>query len=827
MMSSTERDLRQMKPILGSLGLITAGIIWSYFYQAPGLSLGFLLLVVPVCLIPEYQISLPLISFSIPLRYLLICAGVAWFEPGQAVWAVGGIILGSAVAGLVRGQLSFWGRIPQDTPAFFAAWITVISAIYLKPLAVYWPGHSILILLLLKINLLVFLQFLGQLLRETDFRWGKIVTGWKGFPSAVFQFLWLSSLTLLWSDYCLTNPNWGIFLVPLPLLVLAFWWYQKKNHDLSLEFSRQKEQVNIQTAIIEALMLAIDAKHRTTPGHSRRVEIYSLGIARSMGIQSEEDLNALKIAAMLHDIGELGVPDYLLSKPGKLSEAEFSRIVRHTEIGANLLEPIKFPYPIVQLVRHHHERVDGNGYPYGLKGDEIPLGARILAVAESFDALTTLRPYKKAISCQEALSIIREGSGRAYDSDVVAALMQIIPDVYKTAARVQPATPGVFSAPNPAIAGTPEELKLRMRSKSIEEISSVQREVNTLHEMFQTIGSRLNVNETLQDICEILQTLIPFNSCVVYLKDGKAETAHAALAVGQHASILSKNWVHFGEGATGYAIVNKQPVINVQPGGEFKNLILYERPEELVKTMVFPLHVEQNVLGAISLYSDNEEVPFTEDHVRLMEMVCSQTAISIQNAQAVEAYERNSLTDALTGLPNSRYMFLIYEQNVKKADRFGEEMAVLVMDLNGFKSINDKFGHKVGDEVLIAVSQVLQKEMRKYDSCIRYGGDEFVAFLYNSDRNTARVVMDRIRQAVRDIEYQVPSGEKLRLGISIGAAFYPEDGAEMSHLFTVADYHMYKDKKGGNVINGKTLPAPSVKLEKPVSNVMSPPMHLN
>jgi diguanylate cyclase (GGDEF)-like protein/putative nucleotidyltransferase with HDIG domain len=826
-MSSKDKDLHKMKPILGSLGLIAAGILWSYFNQAPGLSLGFLWLMVPVCLIPEYHISLPLTRFSIPLRYLSICAGVVWFEPGQAVWAVGGIILGSALTGMIRGQISFWDRIPHDTPAFLAAWISVISAVYFKPLVAYWPGHSTLVLLLLKINLLVLFQVLGQLFRETDFQKAKIAARWKGFSPVGFQFLWLASLTLLWSDYCLSNPNWGIFLVPVPLLVLVFWLYQKKSQEVSLEFSSQKEQVNIQTAIIEALMLAIDAKHRTTPGHSRRVEIYSLSIARSMGIQNEEDLNALKIAAMLHDIGELGVPDYLLSKPGKLSEAEFSRIVRHTEIGANLLEPIDFPYPIVQLVRHHHERFDGSGYPYGLKGDEIPLGARILAVAECFDALTTLRPYKKAISCQEALSIIREESGRAYDSQVVSAFVQIIPDVFRTDAKVQMATPGEFSVLYPVKAGTPEERKLRMRSKSIEEISSVQREVNALHEMFQTVGSRLNVKETLQDICEILPTLIPFTSCVVYLKDGNGRTAHAALAVGKYDSILSKNWVYFGEGATGYAIVHKQPVVNVQPGGEFKSLILYERPEELVKTMVFPLCVEQNVLGAISLYSDNEEVPFTEDHIRLMEMVCSQTAISIQNAQAVESYERNSLTDALTGLPNSRYMFLIYEQNVKKADRFGEEMAVLVMDLNGFKSINDKYGHKVGDEVLIAVSRVLQKEMRKYDSCIRYGGDEFVAFLYNSDRKTAKVVMERIRQAVRDIQYQVPSGEELRLGISIGAAFYPEDGAEMSHLFTVADYHMYKDKKGGNASNGIDLPAPPGKLEKPVAQVMSSPPHVN
>jgi diguanylate cyclase (GGDEF)-like protein/putative nucleotidyltransferase with HDIG domain len=605
------------------------------------------------------------------------------------------------------------------------------------------------------------------------------------------------TLTLSFLEFFRVSAGWLVFLTTLPLMGLVVWFYWRLSRVWAEEASRQRGQATLQTSIIEALALAIDAKHRTTPGHARRVEIYSLNIARSLGVDNEEDLNALRTAALLHDIGELGVPDYLFSKPGKLTDAEFSRIARHAEIGADLLEPIDFPYPIVPLVRHHHERYDGSGYPYGLKGEEIPLGARILTVAESYDALTTQRPYKKAISHYEALAILKEESGIYYDPLVVEALIRVAPDLPQVASKVLPDMPEIAHSVRMGISVSPEESKMRMRRKSIEEISSAQREVFALYEMFQTVGSSLNVEETIQVICQKLQSLIPFTSCVVYLKDPKTDVARAALAVGEYSEYLSKNWVRSGEGPAGYAIAFNQPVVNTHPSCEFKNLLLYERPDELVNTLVFPLQAEEKVLGAIALYSTDANSPYTDDHVRLLEMVCGQAAVSIQNAQAFESYERNSLTDALTGLPNSRYMFLIYEQNMKKADRFNEKMAVLVMDLNGFKIINDQHGHQVGDEVLIEVSRVLQQEMRKYDTCIRYGGDEFVAFLYNADQSTAAIVMERIRQSVRDIRYKVASGQDLQLSISIGAAFYPENGSELSHLFTVADYQMYRDKHEG------------------------------
>jgi len=305
----------------------------------------------------------------------------------------------------------------------------------------------------------------------------------------------------------------------------------------------------------------------------------------------------------------------------------------------------------------------------------------------------------------------------------------------------------------------------------------------------------LNLDDTLRIICSKLQSIVPFTSSVVYLKNKKTDMIYPAMVTGEFSEQLSQNCMGLGEGLTGYSIAFNQSLVNTDPSNDFKNLPYMEKPHQLVNAMIFPLTAKDSVLGAIALYStDRDKEAFTEDHVRLMETVSERAAISIQNALSFEYFEENSLTDPLTGLPNSRYMFMAFEQNVKKAERTKEKMAILVMDLNRFKEINDQYGHKVGDEVLVKVGEVLQKEMRKYDTCIRYAGDEFVAFLYNAERETAEKIAARIRRSIQSVLLKVRSGKEVHLGISVGISMYPQDGTDLNHLFTVADSQMYTDK---------------------------------
>jgi diguanylate cyclase (GGDEF)-like protein/putative nucleotidyltransferase with HDIG domain len=783
---------------------------WALWQHQGPWSLWALLPVTAGISLLDRKLSTAFLDKSFRLHQLVLGAALLFLDPSTAVLVTIVILVSDVILASFRQKKVCLPRIFESIPALGSAWVAGLwfqhlspSLAFLRVLSPHFPA-----LLGLAAYLLLH-QWISLLIRPERGA-GVFFTRWEEEflkVNLLFGCVWAS---LVLADHFSAQAGEFVFLSLLPLAILVVLFERYHARQRREETSRQQAKAQMHTALIEALAQAIDAKYRTSHGHARRVAIYSLGIARRLGISNEDELQALRTAALLHDIGELAIPDYLLSKPGKLTDAEYSRITRHAEIGANLLEPIEFPHPIVSLVRHHHEHIDGSGYPYGLRGEEIPLGARILAVAEAFDALIACRPYKKAVSGPEALALLLQETGKSFDPEVMDAFSGVVESLLREAMPAEPSEeqPSPLSQPLPA---SPEELKLWLRKKSIEEIASVQKEIFTLYEIFQAVGSSLNLDDTLRVICQKLQTLIPFSSCVIYLKDLKTDNSSAAVAIGEYADVLRRNWIGPGEGASGYAMAFNRPVVNSHPGSDFTNLSLLERPDELVNSLIFPLQSQETVLGAIAVYSTNRQQLYSDDHIRLMEVVSNQAAVSIQNALAYEAYERNSLTDPLTGLPNSRYMFLAFEQNIKKADRFKEKMAVLVMDLNEFKRVNDQHGHRVGDEVLIEVSRVLQNEMRKYDTCIRYGGDEFVAFLYNAGRSTAEIVMDRIKQAVLGMCFKSRSGEEIRLGISVGMSLYPDDGSELSHLFTVADSQMYRDKYEGR--NFEPLPDRSKLLE--------------
>ena len=190
--------------------------------------------------------------------------------------------------------------------------------------------------------------------------------------------------------------------------------------------NRHLQQLNsLYLSTIETLATAIDAKDQVTHGHIRRVQQLAVSLARSIGISGDLQIKAIEAASLLHDMGKLAVPDYILNKPGPLTPAEFDKMKLHASVGADILSAIEFPYPVVPIVRHHHENWDGSGYPDGLSGSGIPIGARVLSVVDCFDALTSDRPYRPRLSDEAALQIILDRRGRMYDPDVVDTFLAI------------------------------------------------------------------------------------------------------------------------------------------------------------------------------------------------------------------------------------------------------------------------------------------------------------------------------------------------------------------------------------------------------------------
>ncbi len=756
-----------------------------------------LLLIVPLALgiyLIDASLEMPLISKPLHSSHLIIIGTLIAFGPSSATLVAAVLV----VAGLVKTYCRFKSQLSlkllHSAPTFLSIWIVgKLYALLTQFANLESLGSSFPILLVATGYYVVYTHMATAriwLIESKEF-----LPEWKKhflIPSLLFLSVAVGAgLT----NYLTRRFGPEIYWIGIPFTLFAVTTYKIYSDDIKESSRRLVEHSHLQMSIIETLALAIDAKDHSTHGHVRRVQVYAEGIAKSLGIENGDDLAALRTAALLHDIGKLAIPEYILSKPGKLTESEFAKMIRHVEIGANILEPIHFPQPVVPIIRHHHERYDGSGYPHGLKGDKIPLGSKILAVADTFDALTATRPYRNPISVEDAISRIQGEAGTAFDPEAVKAFSRVAVDLAKKVALMDTDKYGQNTHLPELASDAAEDHKLWLRRQSITEITSAQKEIYTLYEIFQTVGKSLNPEDSMRVICSKLKSLVPFSTCAVYLKSKETDTIYPAMVAGEFEQQLAHNKITMGEGLSGYCIAFNQPVVNADPSRDFNNIPYLERPHQLINSLIFPLNDGESAFGAIALYSTvrNKEI-YSDDHVRLMETISAQAAVSIRNALSFESYEENSLTDPLTGLPNSRFMFMAFEQNVKKAERFKENMAVLVMDLNNFKQINDRYGHKVGDDVLIKVSKILQKEMRKYDTCIRYAGDEFVAFLYNADREVTEKIVTRIKKSVHNLLVRVRSGKEVRLGVSVGMSMYPEDGCELNQLFTVADSQMYNDK---------------------------------
>src|SRR5689334_12705731 len=244
------------------------------------------------------------------------------------------------------------------------------------------------------------------------------------------NFVWLSlnyfggaSVAALLVSYT-RDLDYTYLVIIVPLLVVLYFTFSTSMGRVE-DQNRHLSQLNaLYMSTIETLAMAIDAKDQITHGHIRRVQLYAVGLAKSMGIKDPALIRAIEAAALLHDMGKLAVPEYILNKPGPLTPAEFEKMKLHASVGADILSAIDFPYPVVPIVRHHHESWDGTGYPDKLSGTQIPIGARILSVVDCFDALTSDRPYRPRLSDKEAIRILQERRGTMYDPLVVDAFIR-------------------------------------------------------------------------------------------------------------------------------------------------------------------------------------------------------------------------------------------------------------------------------------------------------------------------------------------------------------------------------------------------------------------
>jgi len=562
-----------------------------------------------------------------------------------------------------------------------------------------------------------------------------------------------------------------------------------------------EEMATIHMNTIESLAIAIDAKDQTTHGHVRRTQIYASEIGKHFKLGGKE-VQALFAGALLHDIGKLAVPEYILNKPGKLTEAEFAKMKIHPTVGGDILRRVNFPYPVEDIVRYHHEKWDGSGYPKGLKGEAIPLVARIISVVDFYDATRCDRPYRKGMKREDSLALLRSMAGNAFDPRVVDKFIEHVEEFDELIAaediqeQVESEADGhdylTKTKPDAGLAsnllGTPDDDDAGFRS-----ITEAQREVFALHEIAQTIGSSLNLNDTVTLVSNKLRAIVPFDTCIIFVVDEKSGRAVAAHVAGEHADVFNHRRMNVGDGISGWVIANARSMCNASP-----ELDLVGVPEEVARTfrgvLVSPLLREDGAFGAITLYSKSR-TSYTTEHVRLLESVCQHASSALNNALTFEKTKNSALIDQLTELPNARAFYMMLEQKIAECQRMSNEsLAVLSMDVDDFKGINDRYGHAIGDRVLASVAGVIRKELRQMDILTRYAGDEFVAIMPMASINMAASIGERIRNAVEEQRFSVRTGTVAQLGISIGVACFPDDGETTEELLTAAARRMQSNK---------------------------------
>ena len=598
---------------------------------------------------------------------------------------------------------------------------------------------------------------------------------------------------LIWIFY--KRAGFLIFLLCVPIAVVLYQLYRFyiEKFEQAQKHISQLNKLYLQT--VEALASAVDAKDRYTHGHIRRVQAYCAQLATCLGINDKDELLAIQAGALLHDIGKIAIPEYILNKPTALTETEYDKMKIHPVVGASMLSTIEFPFPLMPMVKSHHERWDGNGYPDGLKGDQIPLNARILSLLDCYDALTTNRPYRSPMARAEVVEFFRRESGRAYDPAIVQAFIDNLEQIEAAGRAVIIEKPDVWGIKESSSSGTTRKLEKVQPTlaygKALNAEPEIQRELYSLFEFAQADFQCLRPIEIFSFVGAKLQRLIDFDAAVFYQADLAEGLVTAAHTVGPMGDKLLGLHLGLEQKLTGWVAANSQALCNLPPFPDFLNC---EEPKPNFQiSAIAPLNRHGEILGAISLYRTDAR-KFTEEEFRRLEIIASQTAILLAKCNK-RGVESPLLFDHLTALPNAFQLYLMFDQVAMDAARYEYPMALLSMSFDDIKSIRQKWGPMSGDEAIRAAASYLSKEIRGSDVLVRYASDEFVAISPRMPRESAEHLKSRLQNELDHFRFAVRALTEIPLHVSIGIAVFPEDGQDLESLLSVANWRMRQDRE--------------------------------
>jgi len=585
-----------------------------------------------------------------------------------------------------------------------------------------------------------------------------------------------------------------ILTVPIAVILYQLHRFYIEKYEQAQGHINELNKLYLQT--VEALASAVDAKDRYTHGHIRRVQAYAAELATHLGVRDEKELLSIRAGALLHDIGKIAIPEYILNKPTVLTETEYEKMKIHPVVGANMLSTIEFPYPLIPMVKWHHERWDGNGYPDGLKAEAIPLNARILALVDCYDALTTNRPYRSPMEREQVIQFFQREAGRSYDPTIVQVFIDHLEELEAAGKAIDSGSTDLWglketSSPKPNVRPLEKVQPTLTYGKALNASPDIQRELYSVFEFARADFQCVAPLEIFAFMGRRLETLVPFDAAAFFSADLRQGVVTAVHTVGIAGSCLTGLTLPLEQKLTGWVAANNQSLSNLPPFPDFLNCA---EPRPVFQlSAIAPMNRHNQVFGAISLYR-KDATKFTDEEFRRLEIIASQTAIML--AKSSKEFDRSQLlVDDLTGLPNGFQLYLMFDQVVMDAARYEYPLALISINLDDIKNIRHRWGHLSGDEAIRAAAQYLKNELRETDLLVRYAGEEFIAINPRMSREQAENLKSRLQNELDHFKFAVRSQTEIPLHVSIGIGVYPDDGTDLETLLLTAELRMNEDRE--------------------------------
>jgi putative nucleotidyltransferase with HDIG domain len=550
--------------------------------------------------------------------------------------------------------------------------------------------------------------------------------------------------------------NLSTIAIVLPLLLISYFTFKTTLQRVE-DANRHLEEVNrLYLSTIETLAMAVDATDQVTHGHIRRVQSWAVGLARALGVTDENQLKAIQAAALLHDVGKLAIPEHILNKPGRLSPAEIDMMKRHASIGADILSSIEFPYPVVPIVRHHHEQWNGCGYPAGLSGADIPIGARILSVVDCFDALTSDRPYRRALSDEQALSMLVDQRGQAYDPLVVDTFARVFREIAPAEAE---AVPGRRNETMREIAET--SLGAAAATESSSAVPALSAEALPVAEVLMAGSPHVALGDTLHRLSDTLLRLTPATLCVIYAVDDQAVTLIPVQAAGELGGLAMGCRIGVGERLSGWVAANRQTVCNSDGALDFPD---HRKLASACRSCLsLALVSDTTVEGVVSLYAPTAAA-FDDTHRQLMESAARPMALLLRSIRALADVERWTCPSALATVP-------VFDPT-QALERLGAAVRSAAA-----VSVHAGTDHPLASRatVMARAVAILRRALRDSDVIYRNASaTELVALMPGADGRRAAQVAGRVIEQLSGLD------------VTTGSASAPADTADLLTMIDLA-----------------------------------------